>query len=188
MFVETEQFAKDLEAMNPDEREQAYQRVNRWFIDYADKIRGGHKLQGAHTATTLRLDGPSPITTDGPFVEGKEVVSGYTELEVDDSAPNTATSSRTTTQLHCVPRPCAHTPRNSSMPPHPTCRTTTRSGNRTSQHHGHASMKEATPMSPEENKVILRDSYGVIFNQRRGLYDVNGRTVTMVVIHAGRLG
>jgi hypothetical protein len=84
MFIETEQFAKDLEAMSPTEREQAYQRVNQWFIDHADKIRGGNKLQGAHTATTLRLDGPTPVTIDGPFVEGKEVISGFTEIEVAD--------------------------------------------------------------------------------------------------------
>ena len=37
------------------------------------------------TATTVRLDrGSDPVVTDGPFVEGKEVVSGYTEIEVAD--------------------------------------------------------------------------------------------------------
>ncbi|WP_020389279.1 YciI family protein [Kribbella catacumbae] len=84
MFIETEQFAKDLAAMSPDEREQAYQRVNQWFIDHADKIRGGRKLQGPQSATTLRLDGPAPVATDGPFMEGKEVVSGFTEIEATD--------------------------------------------------------------------------------------------------------
>jgi hypothetical protein len=53
--------------------------------DHADKIRGGRKLQPATTATTVHLDGGSePVVTDGPFVEGKEVVSGYTEVEADD--------------------------------------------------------------------------------------------------------
>ena len=36
------------------------------------------------TATTVRLDGGEPLVTDGPFVEGKEVVSGYTEIDVAD--------------------------------------------------------------------------------------------------------
>ena len=55
------------------------------MVDHADKIRGGNKLQPAHTATTVRLDsGDEPVITDGPFVEGKEVVSGYTEIEVAD--------------------------------------------------------------------------------------------------------
>ncbi len=31
-----------------------------------------------------RLDRDEPVITDGPFVEGKEVVSGYTEIEVAD--------------------------------------------------------------------------------------------------------
>ncbi|WP_433003391.1 YciI family protein [Kribbella sp. CA-294648] len=84
MFVETEQFAKEFAAMSADERERAYQRVYQWFDDHADKIRGGHKLQEPHTATTVRLDGPTPVTTDGPFIEGKEVISGYTEIDVAD--------------------------------------------------------------------------------------------------------
>lgn len=41
MFVDTEQFAKEVEAMAPAELEQINQRVNQWFIDHADKIRGG---------------------------------------------------------------------------------------------------------------------------------------------------
>ena len=36
------------------------------------------------TATTVRLDGAEAVITDGPFVEGKEVVSGYAEIEVAD--------------------------------------------------------------------------------------------------------
>jgi len=36
------------------------------------------------TATTLRLDRGEPLVTDGPFVEGKEVVSGYAEIEAAD--------------------------------------------------------------------------------------------------------
>ena len=42
------------------------------------------KLKSPETATTVRLDRGEPIVTDGPFVEGKEVVSGYTEIEVAD--------------------------------------------------------------------------------------------------------
>lgn len=84
MFVETEAYAKELEAMAPAEREQAYQRVMQWFDDHRDKIRGGSKLQGAGSATTVRFDGGVPMTTDGPFMEGKEVISGFSEIEVAD--------------------------------------------------------------------------------------------------------
>ena len=85
MFVETEEFAQEFAALGPAEREAAYQRVYQWFEDHADKITNrGSKLQGAETATTVRLSTGTVMTTDGPFIEGKEVVSGFTEIEVED--------------------------------------------------------------------------------------------------------
>jgi len=84
LFVDTEQFASDLGEMGPAERERAYERVATWFAAHADKMRGGSKLQSLETATTVRLDRGEPVITDGPFVEGKEVVSGYAEIEVPD--------------------------------------------------------------------------------------------------------
>ncbi|MEU6407666.1 YciI family protein [Microbispora sp. NPDC046933] len=83
MFVETEEFAKRLEAMNESERDAAYEAVGRWFAENSDKITHHAHLAPAHTATTVRL-GDEPVVTDGPFVEGKEVVSGYAEVEVAD--------------------------------------------------------------------------------------------------------
>ena len=85
LFVDTEQFANDLQAMGPAERERAYQRVEEWFANHAGTIRGGSKLRPPETATTVRLDGAEPVITDGPFVEGKEVVSGYAEIQIGDS-------------------------------------------------------------------------------------------------------
>jgi len=84
LFVDTEQFSKDLEAMGPVERARAFERVHQWFADHADVITGGNKLQDPDTATTVRLDGGDPVITDGPFVEGKEIISGYTEIDVAD--------------------------------------------------------------------------------------------------------
>jgi hypothetical protein len=85
MFVETEEFAKELASMNPTQLERAYQRVNQWFIDHAATVTNrGAKLQGAETATTVRLDGAGQLTTDGPFMEGKEVISGFVVVDVAD--------------------------------------------------------------------------------------------------------
>jgi hypothetical protein len=84
LFVETEQFAADLDALGPAERERAYERVTEWFATHAGKIRGGAKLRSPETATTVRLDRGEQVIVDGPFVEGKEVVSGYAEIEVSD--------------------------------------------------------------------------------------------------------
>lgn len=85
LFVQTEQFENEFEAMSQPDRDRAVALVYKWMADHADKIRGGSKLQPASTATTVRLDtGSEPVITDGPFVEGKEVVSGFTVVEVDD--------------------------------------------------------------------------------------------------------
>jgi hypothetical protein len=84
MFADTEQFAADLAAMGEVERERAYARVRQWFAEHHDKITHHAHLMPADTATTVRLDAGEPLTTDGPFVEGKEVVSGFTEIDVAD--------------------------------------------------------------------------------------------------------
>lgn len=85
MFVETEEFAKELEAMGELERDAAFQAVGRWFAENADKITHHTHLAPVHSATTMRLrKDAEPVITDGPFVEGKEVVSGIAEIEVAD--------------------------------------------------------------------------------------------------------
>jgi hypothetical protein len=84
MFVDTERFAADLAAMDDTERERAYDRVRQWFADHHDKIIHHRHLMPPDSATTVRLDGREPLITDGPFVEGKEVVSGYAEIDVAD--------------------------------------------------------------------------------------------------------
>jgi hypothetical protein len=84
LFVETEEFARRFDGMDATERERALALVNEWFATHADKLGGGGKLQAAETATTVRLDRGEPLITDGPFVEGKEVVSGYAEIDVAD--------------------------------------------------------------------------------------------------------
>jgi hypothetical protein len=42
-----------------------------------------NQLQAPDTATSVRFgpDGP-PVVTDGPFLEGKEAIGGYAEIEV----------------------------------------------------------------------------------------------------------
>lgn len=84
MFVDTEQFAADLAAMGDAERERAYGRVGQWFADHADKIIRHTYLMPPDTATTVRLECGEPLITDGPFVEGKEVISGFAEVDVAD--------------------------------------------------------------------------------------------------------
>jgi hypothetical protein len=84
MFVDTEQFAADLAAMDEPERERAYRRVYQWFAEHHDKITHHTHLMSPDSATTVRLDRGEQLISDGPFVEGKEVVSGFAEIDVAD--------------------------------------------------------------------------------------------------------
>jgi hypothetical protein len=84
MFVETPEYARELASLSPSERDAAYEKVGQWFAEHGAKITHSTHLQPAHTATTVRLsDGRSEIT-DGPFIEGKEIVSGFAVVEVAD--------------------------------------------------------------------------------------------------------
>jgi hypothetical protein len=44
----------------------------------------GAGLQGTETATTVRVQNGSALTTDGPFVETKESLGGFYLVEADD--------------------------------------------------------------------------------------------------------
>lgn len=66
-------------------RNEAYARAARWFEENGDRIGGGYELQPPSTATTVRRNGTGDaIVTDGPFLEGNEVIGGYAEVEVPD--------------------------------------------------------------------------------------------------------
>ncbi|MFL5896255.1 MAG: YciI family protein [Thermoleophilaceae bacterium] len=45
---------------------------------------GGEQLQPPETATTVRVENGSALTTDGPFAETKEALGGYYLFEADD--------------------------------------------------------------------------------------------------------
>jgi len=71
------------------ETEQAalYEKIRAWGGEHAaaGEILDGHELQPSTTATTIRRSPSGEVTvTDGPFVEGKEMVAGYGILELPD--------------------------------------------------------------------------------------------------------
>jgi hypothetical protein len=45
---------------------------------------GGAQLQPGATATTVRVDNGSTLTTDGPYAETKELLGGFYLIDVDD--------------------------------------------------------------------------------------------------------
>ena len=63
--------------------------MRRWMLleqEYREKgmlLKGGGKLESVRKAKTVRVRGGRVKVTDGPFVETKEVLGGYTVLECD---------------------------------------------------------------------------------------------------------
>jgi hypothetical protein len=58
-----------------------YAEVGAWYEKWGatGKLDGGHQLQGAAAAKTVRGSG----VTDGPFMETKEVLGGYSVIDAD---------------------------------------------------------------------------------------------------------
>jgi hypothetical protein len=61
-----------------------YGQVGQWFAQNQAKIRSSNQLRPRETATTVRHSGGELLISDGPFIEGKELIGGYAEVEVAD--------------------------------------------------------------------------------------------------------
>ncbi|GAA2384157.1 YciI family protein [Dactylosporangium salmoneum] len=74
----------------------AKERAHAAFRDAAGAgLLGGHELEAASTATTLRAGtGAAPTPTDGPFLETKEAIGGFYVLEAPDLDAALALASR----------------------------------------------------------------------------------------------
>lgn len=85
LFCGSAEDAAAFEALSPDELRARYAQVAAWFAGHRMKIGGSNQLQGPETATSVQFgaEGP-PIVTDGPYLEGKESIGGYAEIEVAD--------------------------------------------------------------------------------------------------------
>lgn len=82
MFTST----PELDAAVPEERAKAvYGRIWEWFQTNADQIAdGGAELLPVTTATTVKHGADGPVVVDGPFSEAKEVVGGFSVIDVPD--------------------------------------------------------------------------------------------------------
>ena len=85
LFCGTPEDQAAFDAMTPGELEKRYAEVGRWFAENGKRIVSSNRLQGPQTATSVRF-GPSgaPVVKDGPFMEGKEIIGGYCEIDVAD--------------------------------------------------------------------------------------------------------
>jgi hypothetical protein len=71
--------------LDPEAAKAEYAAVYRWFADHeADLADGGAELQPVETATTVRGGDGGTVVVDGPFSEAKEVIGGFSILDVPD--------------------------------------------------------------------------------------------------------
>jgi hypothetical protein len=69
-------------ALSEDEQAAIYGEYR--AVSESPYVIGGHQLQPADTATTVRVQDGKTLTTDGPFAETKEVLGGLFVVEADD--------------------------------------------------------------------------------------------------------
>jgi hypothetical protein len=71
-----------LEELDP--REQAALRDEYMAIRGESDVLAGEGLQPTDTATTVRVDGGTTLTTDGPFADTKEHLGGFFIVEAEN--------------------------------------------------------------------------------------------------------
>jgi hypothetical protein len=76
----------DYQTAPTPEQQKVYGDIFKWFETNGDKITdGGAELQPTRTATTIRKSAGGKVTVvDGPFVESKESVGGFSILDLPD--------------------------------------------------------------------------------------------------------
>lgn len=73
------------EAVPPERAQEVYAQIYQWFVDNNDKFAdSGAELMPISTATTVKHSENGPVVVDGPFSEAKEVVGGFSVIDVPD--------------------------------------------------------------------------------------------------------
>jgi hypothetical protein len=68
--------------VDPGKAEEVYGKIYAWYGEHQAEISdSGAELQPAETATTVKHGG---VVLDGPFNEAKEVVGGFSVIDVPD--------------------------------------------------------------------------------------------------------
>lgn len=93
MFAGSEEYFQNFRKFPEDVQKAALERVMRWRDEQikAGRLLENHRLQGASTATTVRLEHGQnghptgkALITDGPFIDAKERIGGYAIIDVSD--------------------------------------------------------------------------------------------------------
>ena len=73
------------DSADPEAAQALYKRVYEWFEENAGILAdAGAELLGVETATTVKHGEEGAVVVDGPFNEAKEVIGGFSVIEVAD--------------------------------------------------------------------------------------------------------
>ena len=85
LFCGTREGQRAYEALDDETLAARLGDVRRWFETYDGRLGAHGQLQPPETATTVHLDGgDAPLVTDGPFLEGNEVIGGFCVVDVPE--------------------------------------------------------------------------------------------------------
>jgi hypothetical protein len=85
LFCKSDEDDRRFDAMTDAERGRLFGQVADWQRQHAASfVDQGYRLERASAATTVRKKNGNAFVTDGPFIEGGEVVGGYSIVEVPD--------------------------------------------------------------------------------------------------------
>jgi hypothetical protein len=85
LFCGTREAQRAFDAMTPAELAPRLAEVGRWFAENQSRIIESNQLAPPESATTVHLDrGDEPLITNGPYLEGNEVIGGYAVIDADD--------------------------------------------------------------------------------------------------------
>ena len=74
--------ATEAAQVTQEKAQEVYGRIYGWFGEHADVLSdSGAELQPVETATTVKTGG---VVIDGPFNEAKEVIGGFSVIDVPD--------------------------------------------------------------------------------------------------------
>ena len=72
-------------AVPAEDLQAEYAAIFQWYQDHdADIADGGAELMPIDTATTAKYGENGPVVVDGPFSEAKEVIGGFSIIDVPD--------------------------------------------------------------------------------------------------------
>jgi hypothetical protein len=85
LFCGTPQDLAAWEALSEEARAQKRVQAGQWIAAHRSQIRSNYALHLPHTVSSVHFGSSGqPLVTDGPFLEGTEVIGGLVEIEVTD--------------------------------------------------------------------------------------------------------